>query len=98
MRSATTDSQPDFCRERRGEQMTKRKEKQLAHVTVAELRTTLGVPLHVQVWLDRFARGDEHALDTFGFPDWPGINETAFLIYDVLEAQRRGRAGVVRGC
>jgi hypothetical protein len=70
--------------------MTKRKEKKPAHVTVAELQTTLGVPLHVQVWLERFARGDEYALQKFGCDDESGVNEAAFLIYDVLEAQYGG--------
>jgi hypothetical protein len=40
-------------------------------MTVSELLKTMGVPLHVQVWLDKFARGDEYALEKFGSGDDP---------------------------
>jgi hypothetical protein len=70
--------------------MTKKTEKKPTAMTVGELLTTSGVPLHVQIWLDRFARGDEYALEKFGCGDWPGVNEAAFLVYDVLEAQHAG--------
>lgn len=58
--------------------------------TVAELLATRGVPLHVQVWLNRFAVGDEYALEKYGISDDPGVNGMAFLIYDTLEAQHDG--------
>lgn len=58
-----------------------------ARQTVGDLLKTSGVPLHVQVWLDRFARGDEYALEKYGCGDDPGVNDIAFLVYDVLEAQ-----------
>lgn len=71
--------------------MTKKQQKDPAKFTVDELLKTLGVPLHVQVWLDRFAGGDEHALAKYGPEDFPGVNDMAFLIYDVLETQHAGR-------
>jgi hypothetical protein len=70
--------------------MRKKREKKPATMTVTELLTTSGVPLHVQIWLDRFARGDKYALEKFGCGDDPGVNEAAFLVYDTLEARHEG--------
>jgi hypothetical protein len=71
-------------------QKATRRKSDPARQTVAELLTTRGVPLTVQVWLERFARGDEYALEKHGTGDDPGVNDTAFLIYDVLETQHDG--------
>jgi hypothetical protein len=70
--------------------MKKKQQKEPAKLTVAELLKTSGVPLHVQVWLDRLARGDEYALEKHGPDDFPGVNDMAFLIYDVLESKHYG--------
>lgn len=63
-----------------------------ARQTVGDLLKTSGVPLHVQVWLNRYAGGDEHALEKYGSGDDPGINDAAFLVYDVLEAEHDGES------
>jgi hypothetical protein len=55
-------------------------------VTVAELLKTLGVPLHVWMWLERYAGGDKHALQSFGNDDDAAVVQTARLVYDVLNS------------
>jgi hypothetical protein len=65
--------------------MTKRKEKKPAHVTVAELLKNVGgLPLWVRFWLERYASGDEYALETNGLHDDPATHEIARLVYAVL--------------
>jgi hypothetical protein len=55
-------------------------------MTVAELLKTLGVPLHVWMWLERYAGGDKHALQSFGNDDDAAVVQTARLVYDVLNS------------
>jgi hypothetical protein len=54
-------------------------------MTVAELLENVrGVPLWVQHWLERYAGGDEHALEIHGLHDDDATREIARLVYDVL--------------
>lgn len=57
-----------------------------AQMTVAEvLEKVNGVPLWVQFWLERYAGGDEYALEPFATHDTPSTREIARLVYDVLD-------------
>lgn len=66
----------------------KRAGKAPAQMTVAEMLETSGVPLHVWMWLERFAGGDKYALEPLG-DDGPGVYQAARLVYDVLESKRK---------
>ena len=47
-------------------------------MTVAELlKNVRGVPLWVQFWLERYAGGDECALEIHGYHDDPATREIA---------------------
>jgi hypothetical protein len=58
-------------------------------MTVAELLKTLGIPLHVWMWLERYAGGDKHALHPNGNDDDPAVVHTARLVYDVLDSKHK---------
>jgi hypothetical protein len=53
--------------------------------TVSEVLEKRGVPLPVRFWLERYAGGDEHALELHGCDDDPATYEIARLVYDVLD-------------
>jgi hypothetical protein len=79
------------------ETMTKEKstakraqKKDPARMTVTELlKNVRGVPLWVQLWLERYAGGDEYALEENGMDDDPATREIARLVYDVLNTDSR---------
>ena len=70
--------------------MTTKRKAEPARMTVAELLKTSGVPLSVWMWLERYADGDQYALEPHGTGDDPGVAQTARLVYDVLESKHAG--------
>lgn len=72
----------------------KRAGKTPAQMTTAELLESVrGVPLWVRLWLERYAGGDEHALEPHGLHDDPATYELARLVFDVLYTDSVGEHG-----
>jgi hypothetical protein len=63
--------------------MKKKKQKDPAQLTVAELMKTHGVPLPVYLWLERLTGGEKYALEHTEAD--PATYHIARLVYDVLK-------------